>query len=281
MQRLRNFIQEHRNLSIAVAAVFAVALIGCCVIVLLAGGGEEAAPEETIEAVRETQEPAKPTDTVVGGEEVESTEPIAPTETPEPTDTAEPTDTPEPTGTAEPTDTPEPTNTPEPTPVPPTPTPETIVPVGTSLVGEDIEPGIYVGFTDRSCYWERLSDLSGDLDSIIANGNNTGQFYIEVLQSDRALTTDCELLPIDVVPAPEEPLTNIGPGIYLVGRDIEAGTWRGQASEGTTCYWERLSCVLGTFECIIANDNAAGQFFVEVAASDYAVYVACEMEKVE
>jgi hypothetical protein len=189
------------------------------------------------------------------------------------------TDEPEP----EPTEVPP---TPTPTPVPPTPTPEIegLVPEGTSLVGTDIEPGIYVGLAGdslmSSCYWERLNALSGDLDAIIANGNSSGMFYVEVLETDRALTTDCELLPIDAVPAPEEPLTEITTGTYIVGRDIEAGTWRGQASDGT-CYWERQSCVLGTFDCIIANGNAEGQFFVEVAPSDFSLQVDCHMEKVE
>jgi hypothetical protein len=205
---------------------------------------------------------------------------------------AAPTDTPtqegepeaEPTAEIEPTSVPP---TPTPTPIPPTPTPEIegLVPEGTSLVGTDIEPGIYVGLAGESmmdsCYWERLSNLSGDMDAIIANGNAIGLFYVEVLETDRALTTDCELLPIHAVPAPDQPYTEIGPGTYIIGRDIEAGTWKGQAAEGDMCYWERMSCVQGTFDCIITNNNAEGQFFVEVAPSDVALSVDCDMQKVE
>jgi hypothetical protein len=119
------------------------------------------------------------------------------------------------------------------------------------------------------------------LDAVIANGNSSGQFYVEVLETDEALNTDCEMVPIDVVPPPEQPYTEIGPGTYIVGRDIDAGTWRGQAGEGRACYWERLICVQGTFDCIIANDNSLGQFFLEVAPGDFALAVDCGMEKVQ
>ena len=44
-----------------------------------------------------------------------------------------------------------------------------------------------------SCYWGRLSGLSGDLDDIIANDNANGPFYVTVMESDVALTTACNL----------------------------------------------------------------------------------------
>ena len=39
----------------------------------------------------------------------------------------------------------------------------------------------------------------------------------------------CEITPIEDWPAPAQPLTAIGPGTYLVGRDIAPGTYRGKA----------------------------------------------------
>jgi hypothetical protein len=106
-------------------------------------------------------------------------------------------------------------------------------------------------------------------------------YYVEILASDKALKTDCEMLPIDVVPTPGEFMTILKPGTYLVGRDIEPGTYSGEAAGEEWCYWERLSCVLGELDCILANDNAEGQFYVEVSPSDFALKVGCEMEKVE
>lgn len=177
----------------------------------------------------------------------------------------------------------------EPTAIPPTEVPEIegLVKEGTHLIGIDIEPGIYVGLAGddilSSCYWERLNGLSGEFDDLIANDNSEGLYYVEILPSDKAFKTACEMLPIDVVPAPEAFLKVLTAGTYLVGRDIEAGTYRGEAGDDflESCYWERQSCVLGEFDCVIANENATGQFFVEVLPSDFALKVGCDVEKVD
>jgi len=167
----------------------------------------------------------------------------------------------------------------------PTPTPEIegLVKEGTHLVGTDIQPGLYVGLAGEglmdSCYWARLSNLTGS-DDILANDNAQGQYYLEVLPGDKALETACELLPIDKVPPRDQFLGLLPPGTYLIGRDIEAATYRGQAGTDIveSCYWARLSNVSGD-DNILANDNATGQFFVEVLASDFALQVGCEVEK--
>src|SRR5690606_7567512 len=135
-----------------------------------------------------------------------------------------------------------------------TPNPNLVKP-GTYLVGIDIQPGIYKGNagTDflSSCYWERLKDLKGTLGSILANDNSIGQFYVEVKSSDYALKTDCELMRLDPIPehTGEYPKV-IQPGTYLVGYDIQPGTYKGQAGSdfGSSCYWERLRSVAGGFD---------------------------------
>ena len=68
----------------------------------------------------------------------------------------------------------------------------------------------------------------------------------------------------------------------MVGRDIQAGTYKGQAGNdfSDSCYWERVSGVSGEFEDIIANDNAVGQYYIEVAPSDLALSVSCPVELV-
>ena len=181
----------------------------------------------------------------------------------------------------------------EPTEVPvadtpaPTAIPEVggLVKGGTHLVGTDIQPGIYVGMAGYEfgewCYWARLSNLTGS-DDILANDNAKGLFYVEVLPGDKALETACELVPIEQVPARNEFLTLLSPGTYLVGRDIEPGVYRGEAGHefGEWCYWARLQNVNGDDD-ILANDNAEGQFFVEVLPTDFALNVGCEVEKVQ
>jgi len=170
-----------------------------------------------------------------------------------------------------------PTNTPEPT---STPEPDETIHRGTHRVGVDISPGIYAGMVERhprsSCYWKRLSDLSGDFDSIKANGFHESVFYVEILDEDYAFKTTCDLFPIEDVPEPAQFYSELAPGMYIVGRDISHGLYRG---EGENCYWKRLSCLTGDFRCIITNQLPSGQFFVDVSQSDVALSVTCRVQK--
>lgn len=62
---------------------------------------------------------------------------------------------------------------------------------GVFLVGEDIQPGTY-STEGSSCYWARLSGVSGDFDDIISNGNLDGPGYVTIAESDSAFeTTRC------------------------------------------------------------------------------------------
>ena len=218
----------------------------------------------------------------------------APTFTPEPTSTPTltptPTITPTPTATLTPaptatfTPTPTPTITPTPT---PTPTPKPGLGPGTYQVGIDIQPGIYAGKTGTgildSCYWERLSGVSGEFSDIIANNYEVGQFYVEILPTDKYFKVDCDIIPLNKWPSPAKPLSEIALGTYLVGRDIAAGTYRGTGT-GTldSCFWERLSGVSGEFHDVIATDApTTGQYFVSVLDTDYALSTTCDLELVE
>jgi len=189
------------------------------------------------------------------------------------------TNTPEPTITGTSTATSIPTHTPTPQPTV-TENPFFISP-GTYLIGDDIMPGIYYGKVGDSlldsCYWERLKDLSGEFDSIIANGNGMGQFYIEIKETDFAFSIDCEVVHIDEVPIPESFIEELDVGMYIIGRDIQPGLYQGIAGNDImeSCYWERLRDVSGSFNSIIANGNGVGQYYIQVSPSDFALSVAC------
>ncbi len=256
----------------------------------------EAAPT-TDRSLLATEEPTvapsstpEPTDTLQPTGTSEPTNTVRPTNTPQPTNTAAPTNTAQPTGTSEPTNTPASTNTPEPTSTPiPTAIPSTsLIRPGTHLVGTDILPGIYRGSAGTgildSCYWARLSGLTGDLDAVLANDNSIGQFYVEVRESDVALETACQLVALDSLPASTGVFpTTLAPGMYIVGRDIAPGTYRGEAGADIleSCYWARLSNLSGDLYSILANDNSNGQFFVQVSQSDFALETACELQLVQ
>jgi hypothetical protein len=208
-------------------------------------------------------------------------------------------DTPEPTtiivenGDALPTFAPTSTDTPQPTPIPtsttvPTGTPDpNLVRQGTYLVNVDIEPGIYRGFAGvgifSSCYWERLEDLSGELSAIIANENAEGQFYIEVAEDDFAFHVGCDVWHLDTLPEPVADFPDeIDVGMYLVGIDIQPGLYQGAAGDSIleSCYWQRMRDLKGTLGSIIANDNSTGQYYIQVAASDFALQSSCPLVRV-
>ena len=144
---------------------------------------------------------------------------------------------------------------------------------GTYRVGSDIQPGIYVGNPRMeigdSCYWARLSGLSGGLDDITANGNARGQFYVEVKSTDSYFTVRCEVTPLAEWPVPPQLLSEIGTGMYIVGRDIAAGIYAGNpgSEAGDSCYWARLSGASGEFDDITANGNEPRQPFCPPVAS--------------
>lgn len=59
---------------------------------------------------------------------------------------------------------------------------------GVFLVGTDIKPGTYRSGPDGDCYWARLKNTNGDLDSIIAN-NNGGNQVVTIRSTDKAFET--------------------------------------------------------------------------------------------
>ncbi len=260
-----------KPLTLRKIVLFAILTIGICIvcgiiIVLLPSKPDESAknPTRTAAALLEsnsTQAPASADSTL------------------EPTTTRPPTITPLPTRNI-PTSTPRPTNTPQPTPTPIL----GLVEVGTHLVGEDIMPGIYWGLAGddlfSSCYWQRLKDFSGELDSILANDNSVGPFYIEIKESDFSLETACELIQLEYASIKDYG-GNLPAGTFIIGRDIQPGIYQGKAGTEITesCYWARLTNVTGESGSIIANDNATGNYFIQVSATDFALLTRCPVTR--
>lgn len=140
---------------------------------------------------------------------------------------------------------------------------------GTFEVGKDVQPGTYrtVGNDDGMCYWERDKDAKGDTDSILANDTVSDSSYVTIKPTDKIFTsTDCK----DWYPAgadkPAAPKTSMGDGMYKVGTDIAAGTYK--AKGGETCYWERSKDALHGIDSITANDNVTGQAVVTITSKD-------------
>ena len=158
---------------------------------------------------------------------------------------------------------------------------------GTYQVGSDIQPGIYAGMAGTdildSCHWQRLSGLSGELDDTIASEIARGQFYVDVKSTDKYFRVGCEITPLAEWPVPPQPLSTVGTGMYMVGRDIAPSIYAGRAGTDIldSCHWERLRGASGEFHDTIASEIARGQFYVDVKATDGYFSVRCEVTTLE
>ncbi|MFI9615373.1 hypothetical protein ACIHCM_27470 [Streptomyces sp. NPDC052023] len=82
---------------------------------------------------------------------------------------------------------------------------------------------------------------------------------------------------VSVTPKPAKkpgPATMVeGEGQYLVGEDMQAGTYKTAGPDKSgfidNCYWARTKNASGEFEAIIANDNLQGQGRVTVNKGEY------------
>jgi hypothetical protein len=142
---------------------------------------------------------------------------------------------------------------------------------GTHLVNDDIEPGRYFADPDPSCFWARLSGLSGGIGDTIANefiGGDWDQEVVDIAFADRAFRTDPECGRWSKS-RPRGAQTTIPPGRWVVGVQVNPGTYRAQAQPG--CFWERLSNFSGvTSSGTIANDFivGGGQVLVTILPGD-------------
>lgn len=142
---------------------------------------------------------------------------------------------------------------------------------GTRLVNVDIRPGRYrsVNSVSASCYWARLRNTTGT-NAIIANDIGPGPRLLEILASDVAIeSSSCASWTEVTGPITTSRTAPITDGVYLVGIDIEPGTWR---TDGTasSCYWARLRNLTGDDD-IIANNIGQGPAIMTILASDTAV----------
>jgi hypothetical protein len=70
-------------------------------------------------------------------------------------------------------------------------------------------------------------------------------------------------------PKPTPHAREFGNGTWIVGQDIQPGTYRTREASGN-CYWERLSGLSGNFGDIIANDGISYPTVVTIAPTDKA-----------
>jgi hypothetical protein len=151
---------------------------------------------------------------------------------------------------------------------------------GTYLVGKEIQPGLYRAFLREGVmgmgYIERAKNLEMELDSIIANIVLTGDGYVEIKSTDKAVKLrGVELVPIDLKALQPNLRRELDGGIYLVGYDLAPGTYKAVVTDQhmNMGYVERARHVSMGMDDIIANEIIQGQGYVTVKKTDFAIRI--------
>jgi len=141
---------------------------------------------------------------------------------------------------------------------------------GQYTVGSNVASGRYFSAPPSGCYFERQSGFSGSLNDILANeflSFAAGQWIVEVKASDKGFKSDgCGTWNQSAKGGAKATIT---PGMWLIGSQIGAGTWRAPNNTGG-CYWERLRDFSNELNGIITNDfvSSAGQVIVTISGGD-------------
>jgi hypothetical protein len=138
---------------------------------------------------------------------------------------------------------------------------------GTFIVGRDIQPGTYrTRQASPNCYYARLKGFGGTISDIVANNNTDDPAIVTIAASDKGFeSTGCGTWTKNLA-AITTSRTAFADGMYMIGSDIQPGTYRSSGQSG--CYYARLKGFGGTISDIVANDNTDAPAIVSIAASD-------------
>jgi hypothetical protein len=134
-------------------------------------------------------------------------------------------------------------------------------------VGQDIQPGTYrTRSGSPGCYFARLKGFSGEIDDIAANENLSGPAVVTIASTDKGFVSQrCATWTSDLS-AVTSSKTSFGDGDFIVGTDMQPGTYRNSGEHG--CYYARLSGFSHDIDDIIANENPVGAAVVTIAPGD-------------
>lgn len=138
---------------------------------------------------------------------------------------------------------------------------------GTYVVGKDIQAGTYRTRRAASgCYYSRLNGFSGELADINSNELTNATAIVTIMESDKGFkSSGCGTWTQDLS-AITTSKTSFGDGTFIVGTDIDAGTYKN--SGGSTCYYSRLSGFSGELDDIVSNELTSASAIVTIAPSD-------------
>jgi len=138
---------------------------------------------------------------------------------------------------------------------------------GIHIVGRDIQPGTYrTRSASDGCYYVRLSGFDGSLDQILASENTDSPAVVTIEPADKGFKSSrCATWTQDLSAITASRVT-FGDGIFIVGTDIEPGTYRSTGQSG--CYYVRLSGFDGSLDQILASENTDSPAVVTIEPVD-------------
>ena len=138
---------------------------------------------------------------------------------------------------------------------------------GVHVVGEDIEPGTYRTRVGSSgCYYERMGGFGGTLSEILSNDNTDNPTVVTILPTDKGFKSKrCGNWTQNMSQITNDK-TKFGDGMFIVGTDVEPGTYRNTGLSG--CYYSRLAGFTGALGDIISNENSDDVAIVTIGATD-------------
>jgi hypothetical protein len=125
---------------------------------------------------------------------------------------------------------------------------------GTWTVGVDVDPGVYVAEGGEECRWARLGRMDVDYDDVVARGF-VSRPVVEIMDDDGGFVTQgcgawTALADYARSPRSEVP----GDGIWIVGADLEPGTY--VAEGGEWCLWQRVRRFSPELDSIIKGGSS-------------------------
>ncbi len=140
---------------------------------------------------------------------------------------------------------------------------------GTYMVGADIAPGTYIApnISGGACRWRRLSDFTWTSGTIVET-LASGQKIVTIRADDVGFAAvGCgiwEPLDLDRVVQTRTPPTRFSSGSYLVGIDINPGTYYAIPRRNGGCRWSIVNDFDGVQESVISGGTHNGRWIVTI-----------------
>jgi hypothetical protein len=154
---------------------------------------------------------------------------------------------------------------------------------GMYKIGSELPAGEYIIESTGSIgYYQISSDSSGEIDSIIVNDTlERGAYaYIIVQDGDYLQIQSGRMIDAANLTITPKNLSDIPPSTYKVGKDIPAGEYKINPTDGMG-YWERGRNPRSSIDGIIANDVLSESAYVTVREGEYFKITGARGQKVD